>query len=208
MSPALAVVVSCAVGVVVCALGWLTPAASFITSVMGFVVISRLGWFWTLPPLIFLAVGSLLSGGKRGRRNAFQILANGGVATLFAALGRPEVYLVALTVGFADTVATEVGTRLSPHAYLITGLKRVPSGTSGAISLPGTVAGLTTVLFMSVFLVIGGGNLPLFLLSSTLGLFVDSLLGATLESRRLFNNDMTNFTATLLSSLLYASLQP
>jgi len=112
---------------------------------------------------------------------------------------------VALTVGFSDTVATEIGTRLSPEAYLITGFKRVPGGTSGAVSVPGTVAGLITIVLMSLFLLIeNSGNLLLFLLSSVVGLFVDSLVGATVESRGIFNNDMTNFTATLVGAVLYA----
>ncbi len=203
MLPAIAV--SLLVGIGALVMGWLTPAAAFAVAVMGIVVIWRLGWFWAIPPVLFLGVGSLLSGGRKGKRNLFQILANGGVATLFALLGDYGAYLVALTVGFSDTVATEIGTRLSPEAYLITGFKRVPRGTSGAVSVPGTVAGLITILAMSLFLLMeNAGNLSLFIASSAVGLFADSLLGATVESRGIFNNDATNFAATLVGAVLYA----
>ncbi len=199
--------VSSAVSLGAWALGWITPWAAVLVALMGATVILRLGWFWTLPPVLFLAVGSVLSGGRKGKRNALQVLANGGMATLWALLGDPGAYLTALTVGFSDTVATEVGTRLSPRAYLITDLREVPPGTSGGVSLPGTLAGVGTVLLMASFLLLSGeGHLLPFLLSSTVGLFSDSLVGATLERRGLFGNDTTNLLATATGSTLYALL--
>ncbi len=200
----LALSVSLAVSIGAWAFGWITPGAALMVFFMGTVVILRLGWFWTLPPVLFLAVGSLLSGGRRARRDALQVLANGGMATLWALLAEPGAYLTALTVGFADTVATEVGTRLSPRAYLITDLRKVPPGTSGGVSLPGTLAGLGAALLMLTFLILSGVGHPIpFLLSATVGLFSDSLIGATLESRGLFGNNATNFLSTATGSFLY-----
>ena len=202
MAPALAV--SLVVSLGAWAFGWITPWAALLVFLMGTTIILRLGWFWTLPPVLFLSVGSLLSGGRRARRTAFQVLANGGMATLWALLGDPGAYLTALTVGFSDTVATEVGTRLSPRAYLITSLREVPSGTSGGVSLPGTLAGICAILIMAPFLLLfGEGHGLSFFISAAAGLFSDSLIGATLEGRGLFGNNTTNFLATAVGSVLY-----
>ena len=202
-----ALTVSLAVGMGAAILGWLTPTASIAVSLMGFGIVVRLGWFWTLPAVLFLGVGSLLSRGREGRRNVRQVLANGGVATLFALLGDPGAYLTALATAFSDTVATEVGTRLSKRAYLITTFAEVPPGTSGGVSLPGTVAGILTALLMASFSLLSGeGNPYAVSLAASVGFLSDSIIGAVLESRSFFGNDTTNLLATLIGAGTYVLL--
>ncbi|QXD15722.1 DUF92 domain-containing protein [Rhodocaloribacter litoris] len=118
------------------------------------------GTAWVVPALVFFVTSSLLSKVGRRRkaaparrsakgdvRDAGQVLANGAVAwglLLWAALDpSPRWYagfVGALAAAAADTWATEVGTLLGRQPRLITSGRRVPPGTSGAVSWPGTLA--------------------------------------------------------------------
>jgi uncharacterized protein (TIGR00297 family) len=82
-------------------------------------------------------------------RSAAQVLANLAAAaacSAAAAASHRHVLLVAamaaLAEAAADTTSSECGEALSDRAYLVTTLRRVPAGTDGAVSLPGTAAGL------------------------------------------------------------------
>lgn len=145
-----------------------------------------------------------LSESRRGR-NASQIVANLGIAGIFAAAGRYDGCLAALAEAAADTVSSEIGQALGVPARLITTGQRVPSGTDGGITLPGTIAGL-----IAAALVVAAGALrhPLWPTQTRLwtaaavGLFFDSFLGATIERRGWLGNDLVNFSSTLLAALL------
>ena len=88
---------------------------------------------------------------KGGQRDAGQVFGNGGLATLFAGLtasypNDPRLWLAfaaALAAANADTWATELGV-LNPHPpRMITDPKKVvEQGTSGGISLVGTLAAM------------------------------------------------------------------
>lgn len=178
------------------------------------------GWSWTLPVLVFFVSSSLLSfagdnrreearrlTAKGSRRDLWQVAANGGIPLLVFSLwltgwtdtlGWPA-FAGALAAAASDTWATEVGTALRSQARLITTGRRVPAGTSGGISLPGTMAallgalaigatvallhpeGLPNPLLMAVFAVIGG----------LAGSSVDSVLGATLQVHFRLKSDGT-----------------
>jgi uncharacterized protein (TIGR00297 family) len=152
---------------------------------------------------------------KRGR-NAAQIAANLGVAGLAATIvlthGRwgAVVVLAALAEATADTLASELGEVLGGSPLLLTTLRRVPAGTDGAISLAGTVAGITGA---AVVVLVGAATLGL-RLSDTLtagfagicGLFADSLFGATAERTGHLNNDAVNFLSTLVASVIAAMI--
>ena len=132
---------------------------------------------------------------KGHERDAGQVFGNGGIATLFAALhglipaaAWPWLgFAAALAAVNADTWATELGV-LNPTApRLISDLrKRVDKGTSGGVSLWGTLASLTgsAVIAALAALLSPTGHWSLFLLitvSGLLGSFFDSLLGATVQ---------------------------
>jgi uncharacterized protein (TIGR00297 family) len=147
-------------------------------------------------------------GGRRGARNA---LANGGVAVLcalLAALTASEAFAAAfvasLGAAFADTAESEVGQIYARMPRLITTLRRVPSGTDGAVSLPGTLAGLaaaglTAALGYALGLVEGQASMLLVALAGFLGTVVDSLVGA-LAPRA--GNEITNVLCTLVAAVL------
>ena len=173
------------------------------------------GWSWGLSLIYFFVSSTLLSHfrerdkaitaadkfSKGSQRDLTQVAANGGGATLMAlthGLTRDQRPLQqALQAGFAgmlatataDTWATEIGV-LSPHQpRLITTGERVPTGTSGGITLPGTSASLLGAFSLGlVFWAMQGFRRPLAslpviaLISGLAGSLFDSLLGATAQA--------------------------
>jgi uncharacterized membrane protein len=114
--------------------------------------------------------------------------------------------VAALGEAAADTVSSEVGQAIGGAPILITNGRRVPPGTDGAITLVGTAAGC-----LAAAVVIGAaiptlrldGRMAIIAIAAALaGLFVDSLIGATLERRGWLNNDSVNFISTAIAALL------
>ncbi|MFA5896641.1 MAG: DUF92 domain-containing protein, partial [Thermoplasmata archaeon] len=98
--------------------------------------------------------------GTKGERRASNVLAN-GVAPMAAAVLSffdfppfPKalsgvVFLSALAVAGADTLASEIGV-LSRNAYLITNFERVPPGTDGGISALGQLCAVGAALYTAL----------------------------------------------------------
>lgn len=108
--------------------------------------------------------------------------------------------LAALAEAAADTVSSEIGQVLGGRPRMITSFKVVEPGRDGAVSLPGTLAGVIAAAFVSAT---GAwalrGDWILFTVScvsAVFGLLFDSLLGATLEEWGWLNNDAVNFLST------------
>lgn len=149
--------------------------------------------------------------GKAGPRDAAQVLANGGVATLAAvvagigfAQGSPRWSVIAVAAfagayaaATADTWGTEIGTlvRGSPRSILT--LRPIATGLSGGVSLAGTVAEFAGALWIAWVAGAALDHLPLALrvapwaavvagvsLGGVAGALADSLLGATLQELR------------------------
>ncbi|ARA99082.1 DUF92 domain-containing protein [Geobacillus thermodenitrificans] len=153
--------------------GWLLRSLSVsgaaATVVVGTLVGCGFSWggLWLLG--LFFASSSFFSNaGKRkkakmagklakgGRRDAVQVLANGGMPAVLAllALLRPdpvwnELFVVAVAAANADTWASEIGalSRRPPRAW--PSFRPVEAGTSGAVTLLGTVASLAGALFIA-----------------------------------------------------------
>jgi uncharacterized protein (TIGR00297 family) len=165
------------------------------------------GWSWGLLLLSYFVTTSALSRlgeqkkaelagplvQKGGDRDARQVLANGGVyaisAVAFLVFPSPIWYTTgigALAASAADTWATEVGTLFGGEPVSLISARKVPPGTSGGVTLIGTMAGLGGALFIA-----GGATLaswPVAFAAAALGglagTLTDSLLGATLQARR------------------------
>lgn len=128
-----------------------------------------------------------------GERNALQVLSNGGMYAL-SALGyllfpSPLWYATgigALAASTADTWATEIGTLFGGEPISITSGRKVPPGTSGGVTLIGTVAAAAGALFIAVGATLANWPVPLaaVALGGMAGALADSLLGATLQARR------------------------
>jgi uncharacterized protein (TIGR00297 family) len=147
-------------------------------------------------------------GGRRGARNA---LANAGVATLCALLAAftsieafTTAFVASLGAAFADTAESEVGQLYGRTPRLISTFRRVPPGTDGAVSLPGTLAGLTAATLTAALGLILGlvgepASMLLVTLAAFLGTVVDSFVGA-LAPR--VGNEFTNVLCTLTATIL------
>jgi uncharacterized protein (TIGR00297 family) len=133
---------------------------------------------------------------KGGPRNALQVFANGGVATiciLFAAHG-DHAWLVAFAGAYAaataDTWGTEIGTLAKdrPRA-LFDWRAEVPTGISGGISAIGTIAEIAGAFFITWVagqfgIVTDARQAALVLFAGVAGAVVDSILGATVQAQR------------------------
>ena len=129
---------------------------------------------------------------KGDTRDAWQVLANGGVAAA-AALGMtlwPDprwlyAFAGALATANGDTWATELGILSRGEPRSLVTLGRVPRGTSGAVSLLGlgaTVAGALLVGVVAAFAADGRLHLVFAAaVAGTIGSLADSLAGATVQ---------------------------
>jgi uncharacterized protein (TIGR00297 family) len=186
--------------------GWVLLAATFAAALVS----SRLGW----KRKVLLGIAEE-RGGARGAGNA---LANCSVAAFAAVLsattphasGALLALVAALTAGASDTVASEIGKAWGRRTYLVAGLRRVRPGTSGAISLEGTAAGLVAALALAA-LGVALGLIPfaflwIAVIGATVGSLVESALGATLEAPGILNNDLLNFINTAVAAVVAVAL--
>jgi uncharacterized protein (TIGR00297 family) len=144
-------------------------------------------------------------GGRRGAGNA---IANTGIAAVAAATSAFTyahdaallAFAAALTAGASDTVASEIGKAWGRTTWLIAPVRRVQPGTSGALSLEGTAAGLLGALALAAFAIlleiVPTAALVPIVAGATIGSLIESGLGATLEPPGILNNDALNFINT------------
>lgn len=129
---------------------------------------------------------------KGSRRDAGQVLANGGVATFCVIFGAifPDnpvfwwMFCAAFAAANADTWATEIGVLSKVPPRLITSLKLVEAGTSGGITLLGSASALAGAGLIAGFAAIVRTDISALWLIAIAGFFgslVDSLLGATVQ---------------------------
>src|SRR5579862_867955 len=150
---------------------------------------------------------------KEGRRTS-QVLANlgvAGVAGLLSAVAQWRgttlvLAAAALAEAAADTVSSECGQAMGERATLITTWEQVPAGTDGGITLPGTIAGLIAAVVVAGVCfgtkLISLREAGVAALAAVLGMLIDSVLGATLERRRVLGNDAVNFLSTAAAAVL------
>ncbi|MDP9204756.1 MAG: DUF92 domain-containing protein [Gemmatimonadota bacterium] len=171
------------------------------------VLAAAAGWSWAFLLLSFFATASGLSrlGERRkaelagpvvqksGERDARQVLSNGGVYAMSALgsllLPSPIWYATAagaLAASMADTSATEVGILAGGDPVSIISARRVAPGTSGGVTLTGTMAGAAGALFIGAGAALASWPVPFAAtaLGGMAGALADSLLGATLQARR------------------------
>ncbi|MEO8946177.1 MAG: DUF92 domain-containing protein [Gemmatimonadaceae bacterium] len=167
------------------------------------------GWNWASLLIVYFVGTSALSHltsrrtrertagilSKGERRDGLQVLANGGVYSIAAALtAAPSMptwvawgALGALSAAAADSWATEVGTWLGGRPRSIVSRTYVRQGESGGVTVMGFVGGFGGAGIVGISAMSLGFTSGLALATvvcGCVGAIVDSLLGATIQERR------------------------
>ncbi len=205
----------------------LDARGTLIAVFMGVVVYLSGGYSWLLLLLSFLFLGFATtkyrfsykrfmgvceaSGGCRGSAN---VIANGAVPVLFALLNMAHEsvlfaagYIASVASVTADTLSSELGVLSRQRPVLITNFKPVKPGTDGGVTPLGEAAGVAGALLVAL---LGGaaGVAPLSVslaagvAGGIIGFNVDSLLGATLERRRVLENAGVNLLSSFAGGMV------
>lgn len=217
--------------VIVAVFGWtartVTVPGAITGAVIGTIVVAGLGWSgWVLLLATFgVAAATTRVGHARkqragiaesrgGRRGPGNAIANTGIAAWAAvmAMGLPDptvAYLVAaaaLATAGSDTVASEIGKAYGRTTWLVTSVRRVAPGTTGAVSTEGTLAGVAAAALLAAAAaalgVIPAWTIGLITTAATVASLIEGALGATLEARGILNNDSLNFVNAAIGAAL------
>lgn len=201
----------------------LDPGGAVAAAILGTVVFSLGGVGWAVVMLTFFISSSALSRffkrkkesqlhnfSKGSQRDAWQVAANGGAAGFLALLFfvvsafftnlRIQSYLwlgfaSSLAGANADTWGTELGFFNPTQPTKINTFKKVPKGTSGAISMVGSLAALVGSALIGGVAVLSisegwgpinsiglGLQFLIINISGLVGALIDSIMGATIQS--------------------------
>jgi len=202
-----------AAGAVVCfGLLWAAGLGAFAALLMVFLLT------WIATRIGYSRKQHLGTAEARTGRDALQVLANlgtaAGCAVFYATLWSDRRLLIAMAAALAeaaaDTVSSEIGQADGGAPRLITTWQKVAPGTDGAITLAGTLAGTVAALGVASVCVLAHifewKLLAVCAGAGLAGMIFDSLLGATLERRRLLGNNAVNFASTIIAASLAALL--
>lgn len=187
--------------------------------ILGTVVFGLGGMEWMIPVAMFFLFSTILTKmGKKhkkkletvfektGKRDIFQVFANGGVAMIatmcwhFLSLTWPNlelfwylIFLGAIAAATADTWGTEIGAFSKHDPISILTCKKVSPGTSGGLTLIGTLGALTGSFLIAL---VGKWSLAWFAkidmpwlivmligLVGLVGALADSFLGASIQAQ-------------------------
>lgn len=203
----------------------LTPLAALTGLFCGVVLYIRVGYTGLYLLTGFFILGTIAtSWGKKVKlqlkpaddrlpRKPGQVLANAGGAVLFALLMpvfplHTIVLQLMLTASVAsataDTLSSELGMHYGKNFYNCLTWKKEECGLDGVISLEGTLIGIVGAAMIAAIYVIAANAsyrmLLLIVIAGASGNFIDSVFGASLERRKLLNNDGVNFCSTLFAA--------
>ena len=204
MTPALAAAIAAPVALAAWRLRSLDPGGALAAWSVGTAVLAASGWTGGAVLLTFFISASALSripparptllDPKGSRRDARQVYANGGAATLgaflvFTGLIPPAAGLWIITASLAaaaaDTWATSIGGASPVDPRDLLSGQPVPPGTSGGVTRRGTVAAAGGAFLVSVPAAFSGHSA--ILAAGTIiglgGMLLDSALGATVQAR-------------------------
>lgn len=237
----LIVALNLVLGLSALALRWVDPPAALLGLLFGFAVIAGMGstGYAFLLLFYFLSHFSTYFGRRAkegrgieephgGQRRTGSVFSKGLMPAIFA-LVSPGAFFPAVAVYAADTVALEVGKTSRGRTYSILGMRSVPPGTAGGVSLRGSLAGLACIGLFCAGLIpvlqtynVGSGHGPrppvafhfphnawLYLLAFSAAclfcFFFESVCNEWNEKRAYLSKEIIHvFTGILAGALVYA----
>jgi uncharacterized protein (TIGR00297 family) len=151
---------------------------------------------------------------EKGKRNASQVIANGGIAALTGLLIvlfplHKAVFSVMMAASLAsataDTLSSEMGNLYGRRYYNILDFREDKRGLDGVVSLEGTLFGAGGSVVIALIYALGfswGIAVWIIIVAGVLGNIIDSILGATLQRQHFLNNDAVNLLNTLIAALI------
>lgn len=197
----------------------LTKSGMLGAIILGTVIYATMGFFGASTMILFFITSSFMSHFKKkkkskvekqfdktGNRDIYQVFANGGIGLLYSILyfvSGDMIYMLLFIVSFAaanaDTWSTELGILDSGQPISLRTFKRVPKGTSGAVSVIGSFSGFLGSFVVSIYSIIllnifygyslGIGIIILLSFSGYMGTFIDSILGAYIQGIYITENN-------------------
>lgn len=138
--------------------------------------------------------------GERGFSNVF----SNGIIPLLSVFVSPGAFACAVAAVASDKFSSEIGA-LNGMPYFLAGLKKVPHGTSGAVTFLGCVSGIFGAFIMAAFsfflLPFTFPQLLVITFAGFIGGMADSVAGV-FETRNFGNKATSNIVGSLIGALL------
>jgi uncharacterized protein (TIGR00297 family) len=205
----------------------LTIAGGIVGAIVGFLVFMGGALSGLMMLAAFFILGTLATSWKKteklrlkpesdrtAKRDAWQVLANGGVAAILGLLAMimPSesdlfrlMMAASLASATADTLSSELGMIYGRRFFNILTLKKEQKGLDGVISVEGLLIGIIGSAIIAAIYLACRQDISLFwwiIVCGTIGNLADSLLGALLERKGLIGNNLVNFLNTLTAAIM------
>jgi uncharacterized protein (TIGR00297 family) len=198
-------------------LKWLSVSGSVFA---GLIALFLLLANWSLFPIItFFILGTLAgklnknvdSDKKHSKpRDAFQVLANGGVTLLLAVLFLiykvwylEVLMLVSVSVACADTLSSEIGMKFGKKTFGILNLKTLPKGVSGGVSWLGFLGAFLGAVVIAVFRM---DYFWIIVISGFSGSIIDSIIGLLFQAKYKRDGQITDIeSADFVGGYIFVS---
>lgn len=171
---------------------------------------------------LFFITGSWATGWHKEQKNineasqprtAWQVLANAGIAAVLAIIAfiKPDLSSLLLVMmagsfasAMADTVSSELGMIYGKRFFNIITFKKDQRGLNGVVSIEGTLIGLAAAAVIAFIfsLYTDWNNMVIIIMAGFVGNLLDSVLGATLESKGIIGNNTVNLLNTLTGAVV------
>ena len=155
-----------------------------------------------------------LAENDHGKRDLFQVLANGGAAGVIGLLAfffpfhSRSLFIIlasSLSAAAADTTSSELGSLYGRKFFNIISFSIDQRGENGVVSAEGSLAGLMASTLVAIVAALlrdlGFGSILIIIISGTFGNVADSVAGAVLERKGLTGNNTVNMINTITGAL-------